>query len=146
MLTDLIKHILIGWQSNYLFPFSPLSEVERGLSLSNHLQIFINRRSAQITNPREFAHIHLTCDSPINNQSFYCTMFRCKNKKARFFRPPLYQKMYLIYSAIVGKMPVKSIKMFCFRLQVPCYNAATKYVPLLRCTTLGCFRALFAVV
>ena len=22
MLTDLIKHILIGWQSNYLFPFS----------------------------------------------------------------------------------------------------------------------------
>lgn len=58
-LMDLIKHILIGWQSNYLFPFSPLSTSERGLSLSNHLQIFINRRSAQITNPREFAHIHL---------------------------------------------------------------------------------------
>ena len=55
------------------------------------------------------------------------------------FRPPLYQKMYPIYSAIVEKMPVKSIKMFCFRLQVPCYNVATKYVPLLRCTTLGCF-------
>lgn len=58
-LMDLIKHILIGWQSNYLFPVSPLSTSERGLSLSNHLQIFINRRSAQITKPREFAHIHL---------------------------------------------------------------------------------------
>lgn len=58
-LMDLIKHILIGWQSNYLFSFSPLSALERGLSLSNHLQIFINRRSAQITNPRKFAHIHL---------------------------------------------------------------------------------------
>lgn len=62
------------------------------------------------------------------------------------FRPPLYQKMYLIYSAIVEKMPVKSIEMFCFRLQVSCYNAAAKYVPLLRCTTLGCFRVLFVVV
>ena len=41
-------------------------------------------------------------------------------------------------------MPVKSIKMFCFRLQVPCYNVATKYVPLLRCTTLSCFRPLFS--
>lgn len=61
-LMDLIKHILIGWQSNYLFPFSPLSTSERGLSLSNHLQIFINCRSAQVANPREFAHIHLTCD------------------------------------------------------------------------------------
>lgn len=58
-LMDLIKHILIGWQSNYLFPSSPLSTSERGLSLSDHLQIFINRRSAQITNPREFAYIHL---------------------------------------------------------------------------------------
>ena len=124
----------------------PLPTSERGLSLSNHLQIFINCRSAQITNPREFAHIHLTCDSPINNQSFYCTMFRCKNKKAMVFRPPLYQKMYPICSAIVEKMPVKSVKMFCFRLQVSCYNAATKYVPLLRCTTLSCFRALFAAV
>ena len=145
-LMDLIKHILIGWQNNYLFPFSPLPTSERGLSLSDHLQIFINRRSAQITNSCEFAHIHLTCDSPINNQSFYCTMFRCKNKKAMVFRPPLYQKMYPICSAIVEKIPVKSIKMFCFRLQVPCYNAATKYVPLLRCTTLGCFRVLFAAV
>lgn len=60
-LMDLIKHILIGWQSNYLFPFSPLSTSERGLSLSNHLQIFINCRFAQITNPRKFAHIHLPC-------------------------------------------------------------------------------------
>ena len=92
MLTDLIKHILIGWQSNYLFPFSPLSEVERGLSLSNHLQIFINYRSAQITNPREFAHIHLTCDSPINNQSFYCTMFRCEKKKSDGFSTAVLSK------------------------------------------------------
>ena len=69
-----------------------------------------------------------------------------KRKKAMVFRPPLYQKMYPICSAIVEKMPVKSIKMFCFRLQVPCYNVATKYVPLLRCTTLSCFRALFAAV
>ena len=124
----------------------PLSTSERGLSLSNHLQIFINRRSAQITNPREFAHIHLTCDSPINNQSFYLKMFRCKNKKAMIFRPPLYQKMYPIFSVIVEKMPVKSIKMFCFRLQVPCYNVATKYVPLLRCTTLDCFHPFFHAV
>lgn len=58
-LMDLIKHILIGWQSNYLFPSSLLSTSERGLSLSDHLQIFINCRSAQITNPRKFAHIHL---------------------------------------------------------------------------------------
>lgn len=58
-LMDLIKHILIGWQSNYLFPSSPLSTSERGLSLSNHLQIFINCRPAQVANPRKFAHIHL---------------------------------------------------------------------------------------
>ena len=62
------------------------------------------------------------------------------------FRPPLYQKMYPFCSAIVEKMPVKSIKMFCFRLQVPCYNVATKYVPLLRCTTLSCFHPFFVAV
>ena len=146
-LMDLIKHILIGWQSNYLVPSSPLSTSERGLSLSNHLQIFINRRSAQITNPRKFAHIPLTCDSPINNQSFYCTMFRCENEKKRwFFDRRSIKKMYSICSAIVEKMPVKSIKMFCFRLQVSCYNVATKYVPLLRCTTLSCFHPFFHAV
>ena len=54
--------------------------------------------------------------------------------------------LFVCTIAIVEKMPVKSIEMFCFRLQVSCYNAAAKYVPLLRCTTLGCFRVLFVVV